>query len=85
MPAERMRDRLRRSELLLGLTHRVGAIDDLDELLATLVSAFADETGAERGSLACHRVTGWWEDAGTQESLPEIGALIGRTGVNKLA
>ena len=31
----------------------------------------------------CHRVTGWWEDAGTQESLPEIGALIGRTGVNK--
>jgi glucose-1-phosphate thymidylyltransferase len=39
---------------------------------------------AERGSLACHRVTGWWEDAGTQESLPEIGALIARTGVNKL-
>lgn len=38
---------------------------------------------AERGTLACHRVTGWWEDAGTQESLPEIGALIGRTGVNK--
>jgi glucose-1-phosphate thymidylyltransferase len=40
---------------------------------------------AEGGSLACHRVTGWWEDAGTQESLPEIGALIARTGVNKLA
>ena len=40
---------------------------------------------AERGTLACHRVTGWWEDAGTQESLPEIGALIQRTGVNKLA
>lgn len=40
---------------------------------------------AERGSLACHRVTGWWEDAGTQESLPEIGSLIARTGVNKLA
>ena len=40
---------------------------------------------AEQGTLACHRVTGWWEDAGTQESLPEIGALIGRTGVNKLA
>ena len=39
---------------------------------------------AERGTLACHRVTGWWEDAGTQESLPEIGALIGRTGVNKV-
>ena len=39
---------------------------------------------AERGTLACHRVTGWWEDAGTQESLPEIGALIARTGVNKI-
>ena len=39
---------------------------------------------AEAGTLACHRVTGWWEDAGTQESLPEIGALIGRTGVNKV-
>jgi len=40
---------------------------------------------AERGTLACHRVSGWWEDAGTQESLPEIGALIARTGVNKPA
>jgi glucose-1-phosphate thymidylyltransferase len=40
---------------------------------------------AQRGTLACHRVTGWWEDAGTQESLPEIGALIARTGVNKVA
>jgi glucose-1-phosphate thymidylyltransferase len=40
---------------------------------------------AEQGELASHRVTGWWEDAGTQESLPEIGALIARTGVNKVA
>ncbi|HEY7795932.1 MAG TPA: sugar phosphate nucleotidyltransferase [Gaiellaceae bacterium] len=40
---------------------------------------------AGRGTLAHHRVTGWWEDAGTQESLPEIGALIARTGVNKPA
>ena len=40
---------------------------------------------AERAALACHRVSGWWEDAGTQESLPEIGALIARTGVNKVA
>jgi glucose-1-phosphate thymidylyltransferase len=39
---------------------------------------------AERGTLAHHRVTGWWEDAGTQESLAQIGALIARTGVNKL-
>jgi glucose-1-phosphate thymidylyltransferase len=38
---------------------------------------------AELGTLASHRVTGWWEDAGTQESLPEIGALIASTGVNK--
>ena len=41
--------------------------------------------GAVNGTLACHRVSGWWEDAGTQESLREIGALIERTGVNKLA
>jgi len=40
---------------------------------------------AQDGTLACHRVSGWWEDAGTQESLREIGALIERTGVNKLA
>jgi glucose-1-phosphate thymidylyltransferase len=40
---------------------------------------------AEQGTLASHRLTGWWEDAGTQESLPEIGALIARTGVNKIA
>ena len=40
---------------------------------------------AERAALACHRVSGWWEDAGTQESLPEIGALSARTGVNKPA
>jgi glucose-1-phosphate thymidylyltransferase len=39
---------------------------------------------AEKGTLAHHRVRGWWEDAGTQESLPEIGALVARTGVNKL-
>ena len=39
---------------------------------------------AGQGALACHRVSGWWEDAGTQESLPEIGALIARTGVNKV-
>jgi glucose-1-phosphate thymidylyltransferase len=39
---------------------------------------------AERGTLACHRVRGWWEDAGTQESLAQIGALIAQTGVNKL-
>jgi glucose-1-phosphate thymidylyltransferase len=40
---------------------------------------------AESGSLTAHRVRGWWEDAGTQESLPEIGALIARTGVNKVS
>jgi glucose-1-phosphate thymidylyltransferase len=39
---------------------------------------------AAAGRLTAHRVRGWWEDAGTQESLPEIGALIARTGVNKV-
>jgi glucose-1-phosphate thymidylyltransferase len=40
---------------------------------------------AAAGKLTANRVRGWWEDAGTQESLPELGALIARTGVNKTA
>jgi glucose-1-phosphate thymidylyltransferase len=40
---------------------------------------------AELGTLSAHHVRGWWEDAGTQESLPEIGGLIARTGVNKVS
>ncbi|HVZ65200.1 MAG TPA: GAF domain-containing protein [Lacunisphaera sp.] len=43
--------RLRRSEMLIKLTQRVAAIDNLDELLATLVEVTANETDAERGSL----------------------------------
>jgi glucose-1-phosphate thymidylyltransferase len=39
---------------------------------------------AQRGDLECHRVTGWWRDAGTHEALARIGALIEETGVNKL-
>ncbi len=38
---------------------------------------------AARGELAVHRVKGWWHDAGTQESLPDIGRLIAETGANK--
>ena len=39
---------------------------------------------AERGALAHHRVTGWWEDAGKHwQQLAEIGALIAQTGANK--
>ncbi len=39
---------------------------------------------AERGDLAAARVTGWWRDAGTHESLGRIGTLIEETGVNKI-
>ena len=46
-----LRARLRRSEMLIKLTQRVAAIDNLDELLATLVEVTANETDAERGSL----------------------------------
>lgn len=38
---------------------------------------------AERGDLECHRVTGWWRDAGTHEALAQIGELVGETGANK--
>ena len=46
-----LRVRLRRSEMLIKLTQRVAAIDDLDELLTTLVEVTANETDAERGTL----------------------------------
>ena len=46
-----LRARLRRSELLLGLTRRLGETDDLDRLLARLVDIVAEETDAERASL----------------------------------
>jgi glucose-1-phosphate thymidylyltransferase len=39
----------------------------------------------QRGDLAHHTIDGWWRDAGTFESLADIGALIARTGVNKVA
>jgi glucose-1-phosphate thymidylyltransferase len=40
---------------------------------------------AERGGLAVRRVAGWWHDAGTHEAIAEIGALVERTGANKVA
>ncbi len=40
---------------------------------------------AERGELSVARVEGWWRDAGTHGALAEIGELVARTGVNKLA
>jgi glucose-1-phosphate thymidylyltransferase len=40
---------------------------------------------AQRGALEVRRVRGWWRDAGTHEALSRIGALIGETGVNKIA
>ncbi|MFZ5495147.1 MAG: GAF domain-containing protein [Verrucomicrobiota bacterium] len=46
-----LRARLRRSEMLLKLTQQVAAIDDLDQLLATLIELTANETDAERGTL----------------------------------
>ena len=46
-----LRARLRRSEMLLKLTQQVAAIDDLDQLLATIIELTANETDAERGSL----------------------------------
>jgi adenylate cyclase len=46
-----LRARLRRSEMLLKLTRQVAAIDNLDELLTTIIEVTANETDAERGSL----------------------------------
>lgn len=46
-----LRARLRRSEMLLKLTQQVAAIDNLDQLLSTIIELTANETDAERGSL----------------------------------
>ena len=39
---------------------------------------------AQRRQLAVARLAGWWRDAGTHESLAEIGSLVESTGSNKL-
>ena len=46
-----LRARLRRTEMLIRLSQRVATIDNLDDLLATLVELTANETNAERGTL----------------------------------
>ncbi len=46
-----LRARLRRSEMLVKFSQRVAVIDQLDELLSTLIEVTANETDAERGSL----------------------------------
>jgi glucose-1-phosphate thymidylyltransferase len=38
---------------------------------------------AQAARLECHRVAGWWRDAGTHEALARIGNLIEETGANK--
>jgi glucose-1-phosphate thymidylyltransferase len=43
-----------------------------------------NRTYAERRRLECHRITGWWRDAGTHEALARIGNLIEETGANKV-
>ncbi len=57
--------RLQRNEMLLQLTQRVAAIENLDELLATLVEIVANETNAERGTL-------FLNDAATNELYSRI-------------
>jgi glucose-1-phosphate thymidylyltransferase len=39
---------------------------------------------ARRGRLEVERVHGWWHDAGTHAALAEIGALVERTGANRV-
>jgi adenylate cyclase len=46
-----LRTQLRRAEMLIKLSQKVAAIDNLDELLSTLIELTASETEAERGSL----------------------------------
>jgi len=48
-PGEQLRQA--HSEMLLGVTHRLAALDSLDEMLETLLEMTTWELGAERGSL----------------------------------
>jgi adenylate cyclase len=43
--------RLRKMEVLLSVSHRVAALESLDEILTTLVEMTTDELNAERGTL----------------------------------
>ena len=65
-----LRSRLRRSELLLTITHQVDSAENLEELLATLVKMVSHETNAERGTL-------FLNDPATQELYSRVaqGAL----------
>jgi adenylate cyclase len=47
----KLRERLRRVELLLDLTRRAASIESLDPLLEMIVTTAAEEIGAERGTL----------------------------------
>ena len=47
----KLRERLRRVELLLDLTRKAASIESLDPLLEMIVNTAADEIGAERGTL----------------------------------
>ncbi len=46
-----LRTRLRRAEMLIKLSQKVASIDNLDELLSTLIEVTSSETDAERGTL----------------------------------
>jgi glucose-1-phosphate thymidylyltransferase len=39
---------------------------------------------AQRGALEVRRIDGWWHDAGTHAALGELGALVERTGANRV-
>lgn len=39
---------------------------------------------AQRGRLQARRIAGWWHDAGTHQALGRLGALVERTGANRL-
>ena len=78
LPVAAVERRGRRAVLLLARRLRRDPRRSSRRRAASSRSPTSTAHYAEQGTLACHRVSGWWEDAGTQESLPEIGALIGR-------
>ena len=57
---EQAQKKLAQAEMLLGISRRIAAIDNLDEVLSTLLNVATEELGAQRGSL-------FLNDAGTEE------------------
>ncbi|MBT4084034.1 MAG: GAF domain-containing protein [Alphaproteobacteria bacterium] len=75
-------ERLRQAELLLDLSRRIGAMESLDEILATMVEMTTWELGAERGTLFLNDpITGELYSRFAQGSFLREIRILNNTGI----